>query len=183
MIRTIRMTATTLLAVGALVASAAAFAHAGHAGAGGFAAGLLHPLTGLDHLAVLLAVGLLAGGTGGRAAWALPVAFLSTMAVTATLTATGAAVGWAEYGVWASLLAAVAALAFGIRGPVIISVAAVAVFAAFHGVVHGAEAVADARAQFLAGVLLAAGGLQAAGAVSARTMAKVAAARTRPRAC
>jgi len=175
------MASTTILGLGTLACSAVAFAHAGHGTTGSFAAGLLHPLTGLDHLAVLLAVGLLAGRAGGRAAWALPVAFLSTMGITATLTATGAAVGWAEFGVWASLLAAGAALIFGIRGPFVISVAAVAVFAAFHGVLHGAEAGAGARSAFLGGMLVAAAGLHGVGAVIARAITVVGNAATRPR--
>ncbi len=93
------------------------------------------------------------------------------MAVTAALTAPGAAVGWAEYGVWASLLAAGAAVAFGIRGPVLVSIGVVAAFAAFHGVLHGAEAAAGARAEFLGGMWVAAAGLHAVGAVMARAAA------------
>ncbi len=42
-----------------------ALAHTGH-DAGGFASGLLHPLTGSDHLLAMFAVGLWAASLGGR---------------------------------------------------------------------------------------------------------------------
>jgi urease accessory protein len=50
-------TRTCLLLLSGLALSLPAAAHPGHAETG-FAAGLLHPLTGLDHLLALLAVGL-----------------------------------------------------------------------------------------------------------------------------
>src|SRR5690606_11637820 len=59
---------------------AVAFAHPGHEMAS-MAAGFLHPLTGLDHLLVMLAVGLWAGKTGGKARWQLPLIFMLVMAV------------------------------------------------------------------------------------------------------
>ncbi|WP_458526825.1 HupE/UreJ family protein, partial [Onishia taeanensis] len=58
MIRVSRLTALSLAPL-ALAAAGAASAHAGHeAGTGGMMAGLLHPLTGLDHLLALIAIGL-----------------------------------------------------------------------------------------------------------------------------
>src|SRR5215475_3186355 len=44
-----------------------------------FAMGLSHPLLGADHILVMIAVGLWAVLVGGRAIWALPLAFLATM--------------------------------------------------------------------------------------------------------
>lgn len=151
------------LGIGALVFAMAAHAHVGHDAAHGVATGLLHPVTGIDHMIVILGVGMLAAQMRTGAAWALPVAFLVTMTVVAALTATGASWAWAEYGVVASMLAVGTAVAFRIRGPLLATVGLVALFAAFHGYLHGAEAAAGARAGFLSGMLIATAGLHALG--------------------
>src|SRR5262245_51767840 len=44
-----------------------------------FAMGLAHPFLGVDHILVMIAVGLWAVLVGGRAVWALPLTFLATM--------------------------------------------------------------------------------------------------------
>ena len=64
----------TLLALSAF--SGAAEAHTGHGATMGFAAGFLHPLSGLDHLLAMVTVGLLAARMGGKALWAVPAALL-----------------------------------------------------------------------------------------------------------
>ncbi len=50
-------------------------AHEGTGSPGGFASGFLHPVLGLDHLLVVLAVGIWGARIGGRAVWTLIVAF------------------------------------------------------------------------------------------------------------
>src|SRR5690348_16886055 len=47
--------------------------------AAGFAHGLTHPFGGIDHVLAMVAVGLLAATLGGRALWALPLAFIALM--------------------------------------------------------------------------------------------------------
>src|SRR5476651_2360126 len=47
----------------------------------GFSNGLLHPLTGLDHICAMVAVGLWAAQRGGRALWLVPLTFVSIMVV------------------------------------------------------------------------------------------------------
>ena len=44
-------------------------------------AGFSHPLFGLDHIVVMVAVGLWAATIGGRALWVVPGAFVGTMAL------------------------------------------------------------------------------------------------------
>jgi urease accessory protein len=56
----------------------------------GLQAGLMHPLTGLDHLLAMVAVGMVSVELGGHALWRVPGLFLLAMAVGAT---TGYA-GW-----------------------------------------------------------------------------------------
>ncbi len=60
-----------------LLAPAAAMAHTG-AGAHGtpFESGLLHPILGADHLLTMVAVGIFAAVSGGRALWAYPASFV-----------------------------------------------------------------------------------------------------------
>jgi urease accessory protein len=57
-----------------------AAAHPGHGGEPGFIAGLLHPLSGLDHLLALVAVGLWSRRQGQGHALVLPAVFLVLMA-------------------------------------------------------------------------------------------------------
>src|ERR1035438_8414608 len=45
----------------------------------GFTNGLAHPLTGLDHICAMVAVGLWAAQRGGRALWLVPSVFVSVM--------------------------------------------------------------------------------------------------------
>jgi urease accessory protein len=81
-------------------------AHPGHASDTGFAAGLLHPLTGMDHLAGIVVAGMLLGWLPTRVRWLACAAFLGTLGVTHALwSADGAQAGFT-----AGLLAASAGL-------------------------------------------------------------------------
>ena len=101
----------TLGALALVLSPAAALAHDGHAA--GFLGGILHPLTGADHLLAMLAVGLWAGALGGRAVLALPAAFVGALASGAALGTAGLALPMVEPGILASviILGALAALA------------------------------------------------------------------------
>jgi urease accessory protein len=57
-----------------------AAAHVGSTTTLGFVSGFLHPLTGLDHLFAMLALGLWAAVLSGRSLWLLPLVFLLSMA-------------------------------------------------------------------------------------------------------
>ena len=43
--------------------------------------GLGHPLTGIDHICAMLAVGIWAAQRSGRAIWLVPLSFMSVMAL------------------------------------------------------------------------------------------------------
>lgn len=61
----------------AIVAILPTLAYA-HAGAGeGFLRGFQHPLGGIDHVLVMIAVGVWAARRGSRALWLLPATFVS----------------------------------------------------------------------------------------------------------
>jgi hydrogenase/urease accessory protein HupE len=61
-----------------------AMAHPGHGEASSFVAGALHPLSGLDHLAGLIAVGVLLSRLGGRYLAPLAAALLGLMVAAGT---------------------------------------------------------------------------------------------------
>ena len=122
----------------------AAWAHPGHEGAGGLYSGVAHPLTGIDHLAAMLLVGVCAGllaqksDKGLASSLALPGAFVGAML--AGFVASAAIGGTlAEPLILLSLVALGAAVAFRLRAPMPLALGAVAVFGFAHGMAHGFE--------------------------------------------
>jgi urease accessory protein len=108
-----------------------------------FAAGLTHPLTGLDHLLAMVSVGLWASQKGGRALWLWPAAFVSAMIVGGALGMSGFALPLIEPAIAASLLVLGLLIASMTTLPMAAGVAAIAVFGLFHGNAHGLEAPAS----------------------------------------
>jgi urease accessory protein len=126
--------------------AAPALAHA-HPGVGltsGLAEGAVHPITGLDHLLAMVAVGLWAGQRGGRAVWLVPLVFVAVMALGGGLAVGGVSLPWVEPGVAASVLVLGTLVAAAARLPLAASAALVAVFALVHGHAHGTELPATA---------------------------------------
>lgn len=122
-----------------LLASSAAFAHAGHAGEQGFWAGFLHPFTGADHLLAMLAVGIWSAMTA-RHVWTAPLAFVSLLLVGALLvSSTGLGFPLLEPMIAASLLVIGLMLAMRARLPLAAGAGIIGLFALFHGAAHGAE--------------------------------------------
>jgi urease accessory protein len=136
----------------ALLAATPALAHPGHGG--GFAAGLGHPLGGIDHVLAMLAVGLWAALRGGRAAMAWPAAFVAAMAAGFVAVQAGLAVPQVETMIAGSVILLGAAVALRLAGPIWIGAVAIAAFGLAHGAAHGAEA-SGAPALFAIGFVLA----------------------------
>jgi urease accessory protein len=118
---------------------ALAQAHTGIGAASGCRHGLIHPITGLDHLAAMLAVGLWAAQRGGRAIWALPLAFVSVMLLGGVLGMAGVAIPLVEPAIAASVLALGLLLMPSVEWPSVASMSLVGLFALFHGHAHGTE--------------------------------------------
>jgi urease accessory protein len=116
-----------------------AFAHPGHDGPAGLFHGFLHPLSGLDHILAMVAVGLFAARLGGRALWLVPGSFVVTMAVAGIAGATGFALPHVEAGIALSILVLGLAIALEMTMPIAAAMGLVAFFAVFHGYAHGAE--------------------------------------------
>jgi urease accessory protein len=126
-------------AAAALLIPTLAFAHVGVGPTSGFGNGLLHPISGLDHLCAMIAVGLWAAQQGKRALWAVPLAFVSMMALGGALGMAGRSLPFVEQGIAASLLVLGVLIASAARLPLAAGVLLVGTFAVFHGHAHGAE--------------------------------------------
>ena len=105
----------------------------------GFANGLAHPLTGLDHICAMVAVGLWAAQRGGRALWLVPSVFVSVMVLGAVMGMASVPVPFVEPGIVASVLVLGVLITAAVRLPLLASALLVGVFALFHGYAHGAE--------------------------------------------
>lgn len=155
-----------LSAFALLLLPSIALAHPGHGS--GFLPGFLHPFHGLDHLLAAVAVGLWSARLGGRAAWALPAAFVAAMLVGGVVAHTGLAVPAMEFVIALSVLVLGAVAATNARLAMPASMAVVAVFALFHGGAHGTESPAQAGfVTYAAGLALATAALHASGIATA----------------
>lgn len=125
----------------ALVAAipALASAHPGHEHASSFMTGFMHPMVGLDHLLAMLAIGLWGASLGGRALWAVPVAFVATMLFGGGLVIAGVQIPFIEQGIALSVILIGALLVSAVRFPIVASVSIAGLFAVFHGAAHGVE--------------------------------------------
>jgi urease accessory protein len=130
--------ATGVALAAVLVGPAPLFAHEGGAAAG-FLSGLYHPISGLDHVLAMVAVGIWGAQLGSPAVWALPVTFPIVMALGGMLGLLGVPVPGVEVGIGLSALALGAMVALEKRPTLIVAGALVAFFAIFHGYAHGTE--------------------------------------------
>lgn len=126
-----------LLPLLVLAAAPLAQAHPGHGPAAGFAAGIVHPFGGWDHILAMVAVGLWAARLYAR--WLIPMVFLAMMAAGAAFGHLAGAVPGAEQAVAASVLVFGLLVANTAQLPARLSFALVGFFAIFHGIAHGAE--------------------------------------------
>jgi urease accessory protein len=135
--------------------SSAVLAHAGHADApSGFAAGFLHPFTGVDHLAAMLAVGIWSAMTARRI-WVAPLSFAGLLLIGALAGIARIDFPAVEPMIAVSLLVIGLLLAAQAKLPLAACAALVGAFALFHGAAHGAELAASASvAAALAGMVL-----------------------------
>jgi len=132
-----------------------------------FLSGFMHPLTGLDHLAAMVAVGLWSALAARRAwpdlLWA-PLGFAAMLLGGALLGLQGVQLPAVEPMIAASLLVIGLLVLTRWRVPGIAAAALVGVFAVFHGLAHGYELAGDANAlPVVVGMLAATVLLHAAG--------------------
>jgi len=131
-------TVATLAVLLALAASPA-HAHAQEGQAAGFLTGLRHPVSGLDHVLAMVAVGLWGAQLGPPAVWLLPVTFPMVMAFGGFLGLVGVPLPGVEIGIALSAVLLGLAVAMEARPPLWAAAALVGFFAVFHGHAHGTE--------------------------------------------
>ena len=141
-----------------------AWAHTEQGRAEGLLAGLHHPISGLDHVLAMIAVGLWGAQLGSPAVWLLPVTFPMVMAFGGMLGLIGVPLPGVEVGIALSgILLGLAVLAEW-RPPLQAAAAIVGFFAIFHGHAHGTELPAGASGLlYSVGFVVATGTLHAVG--------------------
>ncbi len=119
--------------------SVVAGAHVASGPSGGFVSGLAHPVSGLDHVLAMVAVGLWGAQLGAPALWVLPVAFPMMMAFGGMLGLIGVPLPGVEIGIAVSAVVLGALVLGQVRLPLFAAIGVVAFFAVFHGHAHGTE--------------------------------------------
>jgi urease accessory protein len=126
--------------------ASSAFAHAGHSdgtAGGSFAAGITHPVFGLDHLLAAVTSGLLAVRVGSKKAmWVVPAAFVALMIIGGVIGAMGPALSSTkpvEWTISASVIVLGLMVAAMPKVPLWVAGTLVGIFALAHGHAHGAE--------------------------------------------
>ncbi len=140
MYRAFRMKRTIFaLAATLSLVSNPVLAHTGIGSVSGVAAGFGHPISGLDHILAMIAVGILAAQLGGRSVWFVPAAFVGMMIVGGFLGVANVAIPFVEQGITGSVIILGLVIAVGRQMPMAIAMTMVGVLAIFHGHAHGTE--------------------------------------------
>jgi len=152
--------------------SSLAFAHPGH-GLESTYAGFMHPMTGWDHLLVMLAIGLWAAKLGGKARWQLPLTFVSMMVVGALLGMTGMSFSGVETAIAASVMAMGVLLIITLPMQLSTQLGITALFAVLHGMAHGLELQTSSQLSAFTGMLTATALLHATGVILGSQQVKI----------
>lgn len=134
----------SILAAACILVPGAALAHTGAGATHGIVHGLMHPVTGIDHVLAMVAVGVLAALIGGRALWLVPASFVAAAALGGVLGVRGLSLPFVEAGIFTSVILLGLAIAFQARLPLGWTAGLVGLFGLYHGYAHGAEMPADA---------------------------------------
>lgn len=153
--------------VGALIPAAPALAHTGHSTTG-LATGLLHPLTGPDHLLAMVAVGMIAAlSSSRRIALLTPAGFVMGLLAGGLLGLGGIALPGTEMAIALSLISLGTLIAVALRRDSLLLPLAALLFGVAHGHAHGAELpMAASPVTYVIGFVAVSITLHATGAVS-----------------
>ncbi len=105
----------------------------------GLLSGLYHPISGLDHVLAMIAVGIWGAQLGAPAIWVLPVTFPMVMALGGMVGLLGLPLPGAELGIGASALLLGLMVAMEVKPHLRLAALMVGFFAVFHGYAHGVE--------------------------------------------
>jgi urease accessory protein len=128
--------------------------------------GLVHPLTGADHLLAMASIGIIAAlAKSKRVAWLTPIAFVTAMVIGGGLGMLGLTIPAVDSFIAASVLICGALLLIGSERIAVGLPVIAAAFGFVHGVAHGAEAPAAAQpVAYVLGFVVATVALHTAGA-------------------
>lgn len=156
-----------LFIVGLLLGAAPAHAHTG------LSSGWLHPLSGLDHLLAMIAVGAWSCQIGGRAVWLVPTSFVCFMGLGGFIGFEQLELPGTEIGIALSVVLLGGAIALEQRFPALIAAATTAIFGIFHGYAHGYEMpVIEHKLAYMSGFLATTASLHLLGAMGAYLLLK-----------
>jgi urease accessory protein len=130
---------TALLSAFLVIWAQSAQAHIHSGEATGFISGVLHPISGLDHILAMVSVGVWGAQLGAPAIWILPVTFPIMMAFGGLIGFLGVPLPGTEIGIALSMVVLGGAVMLEARPPLPVVMAIVAFFAIFHGYAHGTE--------------------------------------------
>ena len=156
-----RLTLTAVVVACAVIWACPADATVGQASS--FIAGVAHPIGGLDHILVMLAVGAWGVLAGGRALWVWPAAFVSTMLAGFVAATLGLQLPYVAGAISSSVIVFGLLVALAVKAPVWVGAVVVGLFAFFHGHAHGTEAAEVGRIAYGTGFALATAGLHVSG--------------------
>ena len=132
-----------------------AAAHTGVGATDDFVSGLMHPWQGLDHIIVMVAIGLWGCLLIKRLVWQLPASFLLAMLGGAAINLQGLSLSFAQQ--WVNLSVIVFSLIVVFK-PSLSSIVAIGIasfFAIYHGYVHTSEIEVGAnKSNYIAGFLV-----------------------------
>ncbi len=154
---------TVLAAVAMAFTASPAFAHLNPAEHGSFAAGFTHPLSGVDHILAMVAVGLWAAMLGGRAFFLVPAAFVGVMLLGFVAALLGMSLPFVEPVILASVVVLGLMVALALPVSPVVGALIAGFFAFFHGHAHGGEIGSATFLSYAAGFAFATALLHAAG--------------------
>ena len=162
-------TLLTALGLMCVLFSGLASAHAGHEVSVSFMSGLMHPLTGIDHLLVIVLVGFWSAFVL-KSVWLGPYAFLTGMCLGVLAGIVGFPLGLFEFGIAASVIAIGLLLLVNKQYSPRAILILLGAFGIFHGFAHtqqfsNSSFGASFVAQDIAGLILATANLHFSGAV------------------
>lgn len=116
------------------------YAHSAESGTG-FVAGVLHPITGLDHFLAMISVGIVSAQIGGKHIWTVPGIFVTSMILGGLLGVYGLPVPYVEYGIALSVVILGLAIIFVHKHQnwLYIVMGLTCCFGIMHGHAHGVE--------------------------------------------
>ena len=162
--RSVNTASLASLSAAAWLVPLPALAHVDAGTAGGFLSGLGHPVSGLDHVLAMVAVGIWGVQLGRPAIWLLPVVFPLLMAFGGFAGLVGWQLPAIEVGIALSAVVLGGLILGQARLPLAVAILIVAFFAVFHGHAHGTEmADGDSALLYSIGFVIATGLLHAAG--------------------